>query len=146
MDTLVEFVVWLVDVALWSAIWYALFKALETLLGIIKIKQESDDIRVDLEQKLETVLHNVKQEKHDDISYWFDDDNDEFLAQGRTTEDVIAHLRSRFKDHIFVINDQHVLVGPEYDIVDLGKDDPTAAGKYIAKVLLKRVGVDLVDK
>lgn len=131
---------------LWAAFWWVVIKAFEGFLTIRKIKKDSDQLRTELEEQLEIVLHNVKEENHNDIHYWFDDDNDQFLAQGKTMDEVRAHLKARFKDHIFIVKDQFVLVGPDYIGVDVGKDDPEAAGKYVAKVLVERAGLQIIDK
>jgi uncharacterized membrane protein len=49
--------------------------------------------------------------------YWYDLDNKEFLAQGRNTEEIVVVLKQRFVDHIFVLNDEHIMVGPNFDLV-----------------------------
>jgi hypothetical protein len=52
------------------------------------------------------LIHQVKVEKHDGMEYWYDEDDYRFLGQGKTMEDIINHVKSRFPDHIFLIRDQ----------------------------------------
>jgi hypothetical protein len=50
--------------------------------------------------------------------YWYDNDSDDFLAQGRTWEDIVDVLRSRFPDHIFVLNSREMIMGPEFEVIE----------------------------
>jgi hypothetical protein len=77
---------------------------LQIILGVI------DGIRiVTLSEKIKQLnqisdlIHQVKVEKHSDMEYWFDEDDNRFLGQGKTAEDIINHVKSRFPDHIFLI-------------------------------------------
>lgn len=67
--------------------------------------------------KLAESVHVVKQEVINDIMYWFDNDDGTFLAQGRDHEEIIAVLRNRFPRHIFVLNQNQMIVGPDFDRV-----------------------------
>lgn len=77
--------------------------------------------QVDFEQRfrqhLERIIHVVKQERDGDMYYWYDNDSDDFLAQGRTWEEVVGVLRERFPEHIFVLNQREMIMGPEFEIV-----------------------------
>jgi hypothetical protein len=128
---------------LWTAFWWVVIKAFEGFLSIRKMKEESAELREHLENKLEMTLHNVKQEQHNDVHYWFDEDNDQFLAQGKTFEEVKEHLKARFKDHIFIVGEKDVFVGPEYECVTFDNEDDIS--RYVAKVLLQRAGLQIVD-
>jgi hypothetical protein len=37
------------------------------------------------------------------MEYWFDEEDNRFLGQGKTAEEIINHVKSRFPDHIFLI-------------------------------------------
>jgi hypothetical protein len=50
--------------------------------------------------------------------YWYDNDSEDFLAQGRTWEEVVGVLRERFPDHIFVLNNREMIMGPEFEVVE----------------------------
>jgi hypothetical protein len=82
--------------------------------------------QVDFEQRfrqhLEHIIHVVKQERDGDMYYWYDNDSDDFLAQGRTWEEVVGVLRERFPEHIFVLNQREMIMGPEFEIVQYDPD------------------------
>ena len=65
---------------------------------ILRLREQVDVLR-----KLNDIIHQVKIEKIGDVEYWFDEDDGEFLGQGKTLDEVIAHLKSRFPDHVFLI-------------------------------------------
>ena len=58
---------------------------------------------LELLKRLNSIIHQVKIEKHNDIEYWYDKDSNVFLGQGRTLEDVVEVLKSRFPDHVFLL-------------------------------------------
>ena len=67
--------------------------------------------------ELDNLIHVVKQEKYDDMYYWFDQDSDEFLAQGRDMDEIRKVLQQRFRNHVFVLNKDQMIHGPEFDNV-----------------------------
>lgn len=67
--------------------------------------------------ELDKLIHIVKQEKYDETYYWFDRDSDAFLAQGRNMEEIRKVLQQRFRNHVFVLNENEMLHGPEFDRV-----------------------------
>jgi hypothetical protein len=68
--------------------------------AIVKLQE-----RVDVLKRLRDIIHQVKIEKNGDIEYWYDADNNHFLGQGKTLDEVVAVLKSRFPDHIFLLED-----------------------------------------
>jgi hypothetical protein len=70
-------------------------------MQVVKLKE-----RVEVLKHLNDIIHQVKIEKIEDIEYWYDDDDKEFLGQGKTIEEIANHLKSRYPDHIFIIKDQ----------------------------------------
>lgn len=89
-------------------------------LGIglfLSFKDTDTEIRNGIIKRLNEIVHRVEVEKQDDMYYWFDLDNKEFLAQGRTTDEIVVVLKQRFADHIFVLNDEHIMVGPNFELV-----------------------------
>ena len=89
-------------------------------LGIglfLSFKDTDTEIRNGIIKRLNEIVHRVEVEKQDDMYYWFDLDNKEFLAQGRTTDEIVVVLKQRFADHIFVLNDEHIMVGPNFVLV-----------------------------
>ena len=84
-----------------------------------KMDQKREELDAVME-KLKEIVHVVNVEKHGDYYYWFDADNDEFLAQGMTTDETIAHLKSRFPKHIFFVQSKeqsYKISGPNWDFV-----------------------------
>lgn len=61
-----------------------------------------------LAQRIANISHFVVSEQHEDMHYWFDN-RDQFLAQGRTIDELVDVLKSRFPDHIFFIGQNLVL-------------------------------------
>ena len=89
-------------------------------LGIglfLSFKDTDTEIRNGIIKRLNEIVHRVEVEKQDDMYYWFDLDNKEFLAQGRTTDEIVVVLKQRFADHICVLNDEHIMVGPNFELV-----------------------------
>jgi hypothetical protein len=67
----------------------------------VSLTNAMDRLRV-LEH-LNSIIHEVKVETHDTVEYWFDNGDDTFLAQGKTLEEIINHLKARFPDHVFIL-------------------------------------------
>jgi hypothetical protein len=77
----------------------------------------ADKFETFLEQAAERI-HVVDEEKYSDITYWFDEDDHTFLAQGRDLTEIINVLKSRFPTHIFLLNGgKNMLIGPGFDMV-----------------------------
>ncbi len=72
-----------------------------------------------LVQKVMQQVHRIKQEKHGELFYWFDADSDQFLAQGQTDDEIRQHLLERFKGHIFLIDNEKAMAGPDLKIVPI---------------------------
>jgi hypothetical protein len=49
-------------------------------------------------QEIQRVFIPCTVEQHDDVLYLFREDNQEFVVQGRTREEIISALRTRFGD------------------------------------------------
>lgn len=144
MNDLVDFAYWLGDIAMWSLFWFMVLKALDIFLALRKQSAEAETVKEELSERMEVILHNVKEELHDGIHYWFDEDNDEFLAQGAKLSDVREHLRARFKDHIFIVKDKFVFVGPDYNGQEMANEDEIT--RFVAKHMLERVGIQVDNK
>lgn len=113
MDTLFIIIIGIAAVYL---LWH-LLRVYLILRGIVK---QSLEVEQRFRERLEQIIHIVKQEQEGDMYYWYDNDNDNFLAQGRTWEDMIAALKERFPDHIFVLNHEEMIVGPDFEVVKFG--------------------------
>jgi hypothetical protein len=104
----------LVNVALGYAIWQLI------KIGVNFWHQSRGDLEFEqrFRDHLEQIIHVVKQEQQGDMYYWYDNDSEDFLAQGRTWEDIVDVLRSRFPDHIFVLNTREMIMGPEFEVIE----------------------------
>ena len=78
-----------------------------------------NQVREQVIEKLNKIVHRVNCEKHQDTYYWFDQDSDEFLAQGRDLDEIKEKLKKRFANHVFVISDRQMLVGPDFKPVEI---------------------------
>ena len=97
MDFIAEFIGFLLQCAFWYFI-------ISLLLSPIRNKLEAKNEELqETVNKIMDLVHRVSVEKHGEVFYWFDADSDEFLAQGKTTDETIAHLKSRFPSHICLV-------------------------------------------
>ena len=106
----------LIEIFLFALMGYTLGRFLITWLDT---KQLIKDVST---QKVITVLdkmiREVKVETHHGWTYWFDKENDKFLAQGENTQEVIAVLKKRFPDNVFLLPDGKVLSAPNWSAAE----------------------------
>lgn len=85
--------------------------------------KEKIEEKEELIKKLNDVIHVVKEEKHNGITYWFDKDTDRFLAQGANLDEIRAHIKHRFTKHVFLINETEMLANSketqQYEIMPI---------------------------
>lgn len=91
------------EIILWAVAVWIVYRFVSGVLEGFD-KATSND-RVELLKRLDEIIHRVKIEKHGDVEYWFDLDNDKFLGQGTTKDEVVQALKGRFPKHIFVLDD-----------------------------------------
>ena len=90
------------ELILWAVLFWV---ASQIILGIIdafQIVHLSE--RVALLKHLGDIIHQVRIEVHNGIEYWYDADKGAFLGQGSTVEEVAEVLKSRFPEHVFLID------------------------------------------
>jgi hypothetical protein len=122
MEFITEFVWFLVQ----CAFWYFVFSILMTPMRR-KLEAKNEELQGKLDN-LNEIVHIVNVEQHGDYYYWFDADNDNFLAQGKTTDETVSHLKSRFPDHIFFVQSKeqsYRLSGPDWQFVPFKLNEPT---------------------
>ena len=80
-------------------------------LGIHDVFTATDNnLHEQLIKRLDEIVHRVRVEKDKDTYYWYDMDNNKFLGQGRTTEEIVDILKKRFPAHIFYFEESnHIL-------------------------------------
>jgi len=139
MQDLIGFGLWLLEVGCWCVFWYCIIQVVSKLLEIREIYAEAKEATDSMSEHLERLVHNVKPEKHADVEYWFDGDTDKFLAQGRDISEIRAHLKERFKLDVFIIEDQMMLMGPEYEPRDIKGRSPEEIAEAIAKLVVPKL-------
>jgi len=100
-------------------LWYIFFKIVFEILALLGTRKQVVAERAELVSKITKLIHYVNQEKHGNCYYWFDKETDQFLGQGQTDEEIKQHLKSRFQGHVFVLDDNRALFGPELKVVAL---------------------------
>jgi hypothetical protein len=94
-------------------LWYVFFSLMLKLYNVWKAVKSDAPERDELVKKVMTMIHQVKQEQHGDVFYWFDADTDMFLGQGKTDSEIKEHLKQRFKGHVFLLDEERALAGPD---------------------------------
>lgn len=82
-----------------------------------KNKQKVAEEKQELVARAASMVHQVKEEEHGGTSYWYDRDTGQFLGQGRNLDEMRAHLKTRFKEHIFVLPNGMSMVGPSMELL-----------------------------
>ena len=92
---------------LWIACTYFI---VSIALGVHEgLKEANKELGDKLRRRLDKIIHRVRVEKDKDIYYWYDMDNNNFLAQGSSDEEIVANLKSRFPDHMFFLPTNHII-------------------------------------
>jgi hypothetical protein len=89
-----ELVLWAISAWILGQILLGISDAKE----IVQLKE-----RVETLKRIHGLIHQVKVEKQGEVEYWYDEDDNQFLGQGKTVDEVIEHVKARFPDHIFLI-------------------------------------------
>ncbi len=90
------------------------------VLGMLDGLRAADtELRATLVKRLDEIIHRVREEQHENVIYWYDNDDGEFLAQGRSQEEIIEVLKSRFPDHLFYLENHQVIGQPHWKPRDL---------------------------
>jgi hypothetical protein len=103
-------------------LWLLFFKVLFDLV-VRPYKNAKTEIEEQLVEKISEVTHIVSVEQHGEQIYWFDADTGNFIAQGKTLEDIIYVVKSRFPTHYFFLNNNHLLHGPEWRLRKIDVDN-----------------------
>lgn len=83
----------------------------QIILGIQNAFREvNTELQEKLIKRLDQIVHRVEVVEENSMYYWYDQDNQKFLAQGRTTEEILDVIKSRFPDHIFYFEKSNHLI------------------------------------
>jgi hypothetical protein len=132
----------LLEFALNVVFWYFIFKGAIALYEGYHVVKDAKAIQENVADELDSLIHNVKPEQHGEVLYWFDEDTDKFLAQGKDIAEIRSHLKERFKRDVFMLSDKILMTGPEFEPMDISKLTPEEVAKYIAETIVP----DLIKK
>lgn len=77
--------------------------------GMLILMEGKRQAKIAEREMFDEIIHRVMIEKIGDVYYWYDQDDGEFLGQGKDTDSIISVIKSRFPNHIFFIqNDKDV--------------------------------------
>ena len=117
MEIILEFELFCVQILFWTMI-------VNSILNLINhyLDRPTKEDYQQLKQQIAKMVHFVREEQHGEMNYWFDEQTDEFLAQGTDFEQIIAQARARFPTHVFIIDDcKHTVSGPDWKITPVGE-------------------------
>ena len=60
----------------------------------------------EIRERVDIKIRVVRLEKHDNLLLAYDDENNNFLGQGLTEDEVKERLVTRFPDKIFILNEK----------------------------------------
>ena len=72
--------------------------------------------------RVNEIVHRVRVEEHYNNYYWYDADSDDFLAQGSSPAELVDRLKSRFPNHIFLLEEKDSMLklsAPDWKMVKL---------------------------
>lgn len=80
-------------------------------LGVLDgLKDIDEDLKTKIHKRLDDIIHRVKAEQQGDVTYWYDVDDGEFLAQGRSQEEIIQVVKSRYPNHLFYLPEENCVI------------------------------------
>ena len=91
----------------WALFYYFIFRIAKILTGSW-MQQKEEEIAA-IKAYLDKIIHRVDVQVVNGVTYWFDKDNNAFLGQGQTVEDIIAVIRQRFPSHVFLLPTEEVV-------------------------------------
>ena len=92
--------------------WYVVFTVAINIINTWAINRVDKNNMV--REHLDKLIRAVKIEQHEDINYWFDAENHQFLAQGKTEDEIISVLQKRFPKNVFILDNHILLAGPDF--------------------------------
>jgi hypothetical protein len=93
-------------------LWWAIstYIIVQIVIGVQNsLKKSTNLLHQKLFKQLDEIVHRVRVEKDRDTYYWYDLDNNKFLAQGRSDEEIVVNLKTRFPTHMFFLPTNHLI-------------------------------------
>ena len=115
---------------------YAVYKLTRFILGFFEIVKDINETGDNVKKYLSSIIHAVKSEKHGDVIYFFEEETNKFIAQGRNDDELIAALKARWRDHIFIVGERHYMAGPDFKMQEI--KDPDEIGKMLAEKVINK--------
>jgi len=119
-----------------ALIFYAVYKLTRFILGFFEIVKDINETGDNVKKYLSSIIHAVKSEKHGDVIYFFEEETNKFIAQGRNDDELIAALKARWRDHIFIVGERHYMAGPDFKMQEI--KDPDEIGKMLAEKVINK--------
>ena len=119
MEFFTEFANFCLQLIFWSIVIEIILRLIESRVSARK--EELNEVM----EKVNNIVHRVRVEQHGEIYYWFDDDSNDFLAQGKNLTDATDQLRSRFSGHLFFVTHKDTIYkisGPTWELENVDVD------------------------
>lgn len=102
--------------------WVVVLFAASWVVSKIWFASKVSEVEQKAKERLAEIIRPVKIEHTNDIMYWFDRETNQFLAQGKTQQEISAILKQRFPKLIFVNEEkEEILAGPDFQATTLEK-------------------------
>lgn len=76
--------------------------------------EEKLKVMMEIHEKVNSLIRAVTIEEHNGQIYWFDAENNSFIAQGRNREEIVEVLKARWPKNIFLLSDTELVAGPDF--------------------------------
>lgn len=111
-DIVIEFIVFFLNFVFWI---FVFSLGLAVLKYFLVDKPQNQEIQREWLEKVDEIVHRVEIEKHGEIYYWYDNDDGEFLGQGRSEQECIDHVKKRFPTHLFLFTNNKYIQAPDWN-------------------------------
>lgn len=92
------------DLIAWLVALYVLFLVVKVTLARMETQNAMDQLRAEADRRIRVVDLQTVPEHNALLAY--DKENNQFLGQGATVDDVKAAIIARFPDKIFILQDK----------------------------------------
>ena len=111
-DLVFEFIAFFLNFVFWI---FVFSLGLAVLKYFLVDKPQNLEIQQEWLEKVDEIVHRVEIEKHGEIYYWYDNDDGEFLGQGRSEQECIDHVKKRFPTHLFLFTNNKYIKAPDWN-------------------------------
>jgi hypothetical protein len=116
MDFVIEFI----EFMLMGAFWYWVIQLVSQFL-LSRHNEKRVQVK-EIVKEMSNLVHNIHEETHNDIKYWYDREDNLFLAQGRDYNEIVNVLKKRFPNHLFLLNENQLLAGPDFKVIEISEE------------------------